>query len=280
MRLLILILLFSVSVQGQIIRANSFYRVAPAIGCPTEASAFISATGITGTDSAAICELVKDLKDSSLWTSLYAAYPFIGETAGTQKWNLIDPRDLDAAFRLTFTGGWTHNASGAEPNGTNGYANTYYAPSAHATATSRHISFYSSEDVQTGRDMGSSDGSFNGDLLHIEYTDGNTYGQVGSTAGSATAGNSADYYIGSRINNTDSRIYKDGVLLITKTSANIFTSTHNIYLGNINYAGVPGALYSNRQIWFASMGAGLTAAQAATLNLIIKEFCTAIGRSF
>ena len=51
-----------------------------------------------------------------------ALYPFVGGTATSHKFNLKDPRDLDAAFRLQFNGGWTHNSNGVTPNGTNGYA--------------------------------------------------------------------------------------------------------------------------------------------------------------
>jgi hypothetical protein len=53
-------------------------------------------------------------------------YPFVGGTASTHKWNLKNPQDLDTAFRLVFNGGWAHSSTGALPNGTNGYANTFF----------------------------------------------------------------------------------------------------------------------------------------------------------
>ena len=40
------------------------------------------------------------------------------------KYNLKDPRNLDAAFRQVFNGGWTYSKQGATPNGTNGYSDT------------------------------------------------------------------------------------------------------------------------------------------------------------
>jgi hypothetical protein len=45
------------------------------------------------------------------------------------KYNLVNPVDSDAAFRLVFNGGWTHSSNGATPNGTNGYADTKLVPS-------------------------------------------------------------------------------------------------------------------------------------------------------
>ena len=66
---------------------------------------------------------------------LDAVYPFLGGTSSSCKWNLKDPRNLDAAFRLTFSGGWTFSSTGALPNGVNAYANTYWNSVANAGTT-------------------------------------------------------------------------------------------------------------------------------------------------
>lgn len=94
-----------------------------------DVAAFLSASGITdATIIGAINTLVTDLKSYGLWTKMKAIYPFVGGTASTHKWNLKDPRDLDAAFRLVFFGGWSHTQNGAIPNGLNTYAETYFIP--------------------------------------------------------------------------------------------------------------------------------------------------------
>jgi hypothetical protein len=91
------------------------------------AQAFIDAAAITDpTQQSAINSLVIGLKADGLWTSMYAIYPFVGGTASTHKWNLKDPRDLNAAYRLVFNGGWVHSSTGVTPNGINGYADTYF----------------------------------------------------------------------------------------------------------------------------------------------------------
>jgi len=75
----------------------------------TDAQAFLTATGITDlTISNAINDLVVGLKADSLWTKYKAIYPCVGGTAFTHKFNLKDPRDLDAAFRLTYMMGLLH----------------------------------------------------------------------------------------------------------------------------------------------------------------------------
>jgi len=92
-----------------------------------DAQAFFTASGLTGaTNLNAVNQLVLDLKAASIWTKMKAIYPFVGGTAALHKWNLKDPRDLDAAYRLVFNGGWTHSSTGALPNGTNAYANTFF----------------------------------------------------------------------------------------------------------------------------------------------------------
>jgi len=59
------------------------------------------------------------------------------------KYNLVNPVDSDAAFRLVFNGGWTHSSNGATPNGTNGYADTKFNPSLNGQLNSAHLSYYS-----------------------------------------------------------------------------------------------------------------------------------------
>ena len=121
--------------NGQV---NQGYPVDP------DANAFIIATGITGLDATAITQLVIDLKLYNVWDKLQAAYPFVGGTANSNKYNLVNPVDSDAAFRLTFYGGVTHNSNGVTFDGINGYANTYFNCSASFVngTQSAHISVY------------------------------------------------------------------------------------------------------------------------------------------
>jgi len=92
-----------------------------------DAQAFITAAAITDPiEQSAVNQLVVDMKDAAIWTKMKAVYPFVGGSATSHKWNLVNPVDSDAAFRLVFNGGWTHSATGALPNGTNGYADTFF----------------------------------------------------------------------------------------------------------------------------------------------------------
>jgi len=92
-------------------------------------------------------------KCQNLSTSQLVSSPFIGGTSTQHKYNLKDPRDLDAAFRLVFNGGWTHSSTGALPNGTNAYANTYLILSNQLGSDKPHISYYSRTNGNTATDQ-------------------------------------------------------------------------------------------------------------------------------
>jgi hypothetical protein len=95
-------------------------------GLDPDAQAFLTATGITdATITGAINTLVLNLKGYNLWSKFYAIYPFVGGSATTHKFNLKNPADTDAAFRLVFNGGWTHTSDGITGNAVNAFANTF-----------------------------------------------------------------------------------------------------------------------------------------------------------
>jgi hypothetical protein len=94
-------------------------------GLDPDATAFINAAApLTDTEQSAIRTLVSQLKSNNIWSGLTAFYPFVGNTADQQKYNLVNPQDTNAAFRLTFYGGWTHSSSGLIGNGIDSYADT------------------------------------------------------------------------------------------------------------------------------------------------------------
>ena len=124
-----------------------------------DAQAFITAAAISNTSQqVAINNLVLNLKSYGVWSKMKAVYPFVGGSAASHKWNLKDPQDTNAAYRLTFTGCWTHSSTGALPNGTNGYANTHLDSANNLSLNSGHMSFYSRTNLVTAAiniDMGS-----------------------------------------------------------------------------------------------------------------------------
>lgn len=242
-----------------------------------DAQAFITAAGITDvTQQSAVNQLVLDLKSANIWTKIKAAYPMVGGTATSCKFNLKDARDLDAAFRLVFSGGGTFSANGYKGNGTNSYANTFLAPNIMAQ-NNIHGSIYSRTDVNALYcDFGANTGTNAFDLL-IRYT-GNSLIYVNSVTNSQVSrANSLGFYQINRVVNTTQKLFANGTAIINAANASTTPSAFNISIGAENLAGTYYS-YSAREYSFASFGDGLTDAEALALYNAVQTFNTTLGR--
>lgn len=94
------------------------------ISLDPDALAFINAAGLVSpVHVSAIDNLVKGLKINGTWSKYIALYPLIGGTAFSHSFNLKDPRNLDAAYRVAWNGTLTHNAQGVTGGG--GFGDTF-----------------------------------------------------------------------------------------------------------------------------------------------------------
>jgi len=286
MRLLILLILLPFITQGQIVRTHPYYKPMVVTGCSdADAQKFIDSAGITDqTQKDAICTLVRELKDSSLWSSMSAIYPFVGGTASTHKWNLKDPRDADAAFRLTFSGTWSHTSSGADPNGSNAYARTYLTPSTTLTNNSVHVSYYSRQSVTGVQELIAAfvSGSQNIQLFVNNSSTGDIAFDAYCTSVRAigNASNTTGYIVGSRTSNVSANVYKNATSYASNTNTTSLCSGQpniELYIGAANSSGSP-VLYTSAEVAFATIGAGLTSDQVRALNTIVEKFNDALGR--
>lgn len=255
-----------------------------ASGTDVDAQAFITAAGITdATQQSAINTLVTDLKGYGVWSKMKAIYPFVGGTASTHKWNLKDPRDLDAAFRLVFSGGWTHSSNGALPNGTNGYANTFLNSLNNTTQDSTHFSYYSRTNSNaTEVEISSSTtvaGGGTGSLLEIR-TSGISYYRVNSDLGYATYtdANSFGLYLSNRTASNVINGWKNGSKVATATTASKTQANINYWIGALNQNNVA-SFYTTKECAFASIGDGLTDTEAANFYTAVQAYQTTLSRN-
>jgi hypothetical protein len=252
---------------------------------------FVNAALISNeTQQIAINTLTTDLKNAGLWSKMKAIYPFVGGTASTHKWNLKDPRDLDAAFRLTFTGGWTHSSTGALPNGTNAYADTFMIANPTISETSNHLSYYSrtigSGTSTVRQDIGASDSpSYNSSILLAIRQSGVYYAISFTNNASLISNTNADsygFYSNSRTSSTSHKAYKNGVQIgstnTTVTSGYSSMTSARIYIGATSVSGTGINNYSDRECAFATIGEGLTDAEASSLYTIVQKYQTTLGR--
>ncbi len=247
-----------------------------------DAWAFLDAAAITSSrQQRAVIELVRGLKHAQLWTKMKAIYPFVGGTATTHKYNLKDPRDVDAAYRLSFSGGWTHSANGADPNGTNAYANTFLIPQDKGGLNDTHISFYSREDVDgLYFDIGTNSAVDSSNFSHTFPRYLNTaYGRINAGANTTYANSdSLGYYIASRSSSTTQILYKNGIKKSTGTVNSTTLSINSFWLGATNNFSGGINYFSPREQAFATIGDGLTDTDATNLYNIVQRFQTTLGR--
>jgi hypothetical protein len=245
-----------------------------------DAQAFLTAAAITDpTITSAIDTLVVQLKADSIWTKMKALYPFVGGTATTHKWNLKDPQDLDAAFRLTFSGGWTHSANGATPNGTNGYANTYLIPSTSLTTSSAHFSKYNRTNDLVGNKV---DGVWvNTTVLFLQQNYSLANSVIGNVASivSYTPSDTRGLFTTTRTANNVVKAFKNTTQLGT-TNTSLITNlpAANVYLGARNRYNTTGELYNSYQCAFSSIGDGLTDTDTSNLYTAVQAFQTSLSR--
>jgi len=242
-----------------------------------DALAFLTATGITDpTITSAICTLVTSMKANGTWAKMNAIYPMVGGTAATHKFNLKNPLDTNAAFRLSFVGGWTHSANGALPNGTNGYANTFLNASTF-NLNSHSFGIYSRTNNTTGTQVYGVFQTGVTNFIQNNLSSANIISGAVTNTINYTANPSTSLIMGTRTSNTLIKAFRAGILLGSNTVSIVSLPNFNIYLGARNSTGTA-EFWTNHQLAFAFLGAGLSDAEAATLYTDVQAFQTTLSR--
>jgi hypothetical protein len=267
------------------------------VGYDPSAQAFLNATGITDpTISSAINNLVIDLKTASLWNKFYAIWPIVGGTATTTKYNLVDPQDTDAAFRMTWNGGWTFGASGAQGNATNTYGDTHFIMNTDLddvqNVSTGHYTLDTYAQVQAYVNFGlATRSSFTGAWSYFNDLGVNAnfglfdpYKEDYRVGTFSPAVNSQGLNIAESESATNHRIYRNATLSASG-SANSSAGpipTYSLFLGARNeeeYNGYPSYVYPTGNTWaFAYISDSIGSSNISTFYTIVQDFQTALGR--
>jgi len=245
-------------------------------GVDKDAAAFIAAAGITdATQKTAVNNLVLYLKNNNVWGKLQAFYPFVGGSATSHKFNLVNPLDTDAAFRIAFSGGVTHDSNGITGNGVNGTANTFYIASVNGLLNDAHISIYQRNDLGATLSV---HGSF-------EIGPSNRF-DLGRQTSSFMAINSiasdtiADAVgvgslIATRTGASVVNLFRKLVKIITSTRASVALPA----TGTVHFLSRSNLLYSAANLAGASIGRGLNDTESLALATAYNNFNTTLGRA-
>jgi len=215
--------------------------------------------------------IVKAFKSCGAWDGTKAIYPFVGGNTSQHMLNLKDPRDDDSAFRMTFSGGLTHDKYGMTGNGINGIANTHLKANSFSDS-SYHLSFYGDRtktDANDSRCMGA-----NKDLsqMCIAFHRLNSFSTLASLSNNVSFTLSSiikqtSYLIGNVLSGNTGQ-YNDGVFQASSSNYAINSLATND--NNINILSTGGSTFSTQTTRFASIGNGLTSQQAIYLSHHIR----------
>jgi hypothetical protein len=246
-----------------------------------DAQAFLTVTGITNnTIKNAVNDLVVSLKNNNLWGKLKVIYPFVGGTAFTHKFNLKDPRDLDAAYRIDFVNNPTHSSNGVQGNGIDQYGNINLQAN-ELLQDSNFAGWYSRTDLN---------GSIADFATRDVFNTNNSYYAISRDSNQFLA--RIHRNLNAAVLNSDSR----GFLGIGRTSSSsiyfnirnsVTTVTHNrnftasslkIFIMAENNNDLGPRLFSSRQYAFFCFGENISGLQSGDLGTIVNNFQTTLGR--
>ena len=239
-------------------------------------TAFATATAITDTTILnALNTFDLGLISNGLDTKMKAVYPFVGSTATTQKFNFMDARDLDVAFRLSFNGGWTHSANGIQGNATNTYANTFLSPYGTLGLNSSHFSIYSRTNIPNSLMFDMCTNFAQTFSLATSFSANTTWFQINQNFdySKLTDTDSLGFRLISRLSSTQEKLYKNNSLLGT-VSVSSASQAGTIEIGR--YIG--GGYYSSKQYSFSSIGNGLTDSEETIFYNLVQAMQTTLSR--
>ena len=282
--LLLLLLSFSMLAFSQ--RRGTCITVGTAPGYDVDAQAYITAHGsLSVPHQTAVNNLFTTLKTDGTYTKLRALWIPLWGNAADDKWNIINPLDTDAAFRLTFGGTVTHSIDGVNSDGSTGFIDTKFNANTESTViTNMSMGIYKPVADPLGSTrvfMGASDGT---NYLWLGLVNG------GNRESVVMAGNLQDYapnqlngtLTGMMIGNIGSgtrllTYYQDGVAftpsVIQDESA---FPDYNIYLLASNGSGVVELEALTTKIKLAYVGDSLTPSEVALVSTAFTIFINAL----
>ena len=240
---------------------------------------FVSVTGITDPNTInSLDTLAYGMKQAGIWDKMYIVYPFVGGTETTNKYNLINPQDTNAAHRIVFTGGWTYDSNGITGNGTNTSGNTNFQAGAAANAAftaSASIGVYSRTAGASKYDLGARNTSGRQYGIIVKYDVNNSF-YPGLQISSAI-------YSGS--------ISGTGLYSATRNGTSVvgYINDTNVVAGSGTWSTIGQPLnigglrndeeIANRNYAFIYVGNYLTNTEMQNYYTLIQNFQTALGRA-
>ena len=256
-----------------------------------DAQAFFTAVAsggdtLTTTEKDAVNQLVLDLKVGNEWSNAAWIYPFVGGTSTSCKWNLKDPRDLNAAYRINFGSAITYSSLGVlgVSNDTNSFIDTNYNQVSNSD-TQNIVSLYLNQGMGAGGatpnnwyDFGGFDGSREQAFI-VGYNNKTTmYTNVGSGFRTISSGwTYVNDLFTATADGSNVVTYQGSTTVINRTRT-FFASNINMTIGGSNrLSGITAA--SGRGYGFGYYSNNLTGFSISNLDSAVSTFTTSLSRN-
>ena len=248
-----------------------------AVAIPNDSTIYYSSTPQEITGAAiwtAIDNYVKELKSAAIYAKFKAIYPLIGDTAIKMKWNLKNPLDTDAAFRLAFFGSGILSATGWKGNGSNTYLETFLNSSTQITLNSESVGYYIRTSSSSGMDGGVFISGFGTTV--IVRTGFTAFRSQSQTESAVSLTNITGLIAVNRIVSSFYKVQsRDSLFTVnTVSTANALVNT-SFQIGKIG--GTAG--YSDREYSFSYISEGLTDTELLAHNTAVENLQTALKRN-
>ena len=275
--------------------SNTFRTLGGGAPFDADALAYINAAGITDTaKKTAVNTAFLDLKFYGIWSEIKGAYILKNGSASSVKFNIKNPLDTDAAFRLSFFGSWgfyTGTDGGAESSVVNSYCETFFNVSSQIEDwhNDHHMGFKSilyNEPEGNGWNVGVGN-TVTGDPLYgianrrqlnevgQRLYDFGNYSSGGRVTDTVFSG--IGFYIGSTVAANDHKLFLDGTSILSSSadpSGGVPNGTLWFSALNPTPAGLVYRLATRYS--FFTFGYGLTPTQSANYTTIINTLLAAL----
>lgn len=237
-----------------------------------DAQAFIDAAPIVDSVQInAINTLVLSLKEKNIWNKMQAIYPFVGGTASTHKLNLKDPRDLNTAFRITYSGTQLHDHRGVTHVSGSSLVTNFIMKN-NSVVNDFHWSSYVLYDILDYLLFAGNSQFFNKVNVGVPSLLSDLYDRNGGNARVYTPNsNGSGFYTASRTLELNRHaIFKDGIIKKFNSTTSGILGLENISIGNLSSSG--------NTIAFSTIGKGLTDVNVFDLYAAVQACQTTLGR--
>jgi hypothetical protein len=235
----------------------------------TANSAYITSTA----DKNAINTFYLGCKSDGFYTKIKGMWLLNWGAAAGCKWNLVNPLDLDAAYRIVWNGGWVFSSSGATPNGVNAWANTFLVSQGTLGLNSTSFGVYSRTDVdRLAPSIGNVTGGATGEAsLWLRYQN-SLIARINTSAFINPANpDSRGLILVNRINSTQVTVQIRG------TQTTFTNASQNTYTAPFQLGGVNPNFFDTKQQTFAYVSDGLTSTEMTNFQSRVQTLMTYFG---